>query len=95
LNDGETDFAVLATSLLAEVSEDVIRKAASLQNAKAVVALAWKAGLSMRLATRLQMNLAKIPPSGVLRATASDGYPISPEEMNWQLEFIAGMTDKA
>ena len=95
LNDGETDFAVLATSLLAEVSEDVIRKAASLQNAKAVVALAWKAGLSMRLATRLQMNLAKIPRSGVLRATASDGYPISPEEMNWQLEFIAGMTDKA
>jgi hypothetical protein len=26
-----------------------------------------------------------------MRATASDGYPISPEEMTWQLEFIAGM----
>ncbi len=93
LNDGETDFVVVATSGLAGVPEDVIRKAASLQNAKALVALAWKAGLSMRLAMRLQMNLAKIPPSGVLRATASDGYPISPEEMTWQLEFIAGMTD--
>lgn len=93
LNDGETEFVVIATASLAGVSEDVVRKAASLQNAKAIVALAWKAGLSMRLATRLQMNLAKIPPSGVLRATASDGYPISPEEMTWQLEFIAGMTD--
>ncbi len=93
LNDGETDFVVAATSALAGVPEDVIRRAASLQNAKAIVALAWKAGLSMRLATRLQMNLAKIPPSGVLRATASDGYPIPPEEMTWQLEFIAGMTD--
>jgi len=91
LNDGETDFVITAMSLLAEVSPDVVRKAASLQNAKALVALAWKAGLSMRLATRLQMNLAKIPPSGVMRATASDGYPISPEEMTWQLEFIAGM----
>ena len=91
LNDGETDFVVTAMSLLAEVSPDVVRKAASLQNAKALVALTWKAGLSMRLATRLQMDLAKIPPSGVLRATASDGYPISPEEMTWQLEFIAGM----
>jgi len=29
----------------------------------------------------------------LLRATASDGYPIPPEEMTWQLEFIAGMTD--
>ena len=93
LNDGETDFVVIATASLAEVHEDVVRKAASLQNAKALVALAWKAGLSMRLATRLQMNLAKIPPSGVLRATASDGYPISPEEMTWQLDFVAGMTD--
>ncbi|MBO6784361.1 MAG: DUF2336 domain-containing protein [Alphaproteobacteria bacterium] len=93
LNDGQTGFVVVAVSSLAGVSEEVIRKAASLQNAKAIVALAWKAGLSMRLATRLQMNLAKIPPSGILRATASDGYPISPEEMTWQLEFIAGMTD--
>jgi hypothetical protein len=93
LNDGETEFVIIATASLAGVHEDVVRKAASLQNAKALVALAWKAGLSMRLATRLQMNLAKIPPSGVLRATASDGYPISPEEMTWQLEFIAGMTD--
>lgn len=93
LNDGETEFVIIATASLAGVHEDVVRKAASLQNAKALVALAWKAGLSMRLATRLQINLAKISPSGVLRATASDGYPISPEEMTWQLEFIAGMTD--
>lgn len=93
LNDGETDFVVAAISLLASVPEQVVLKAASLQNAKALMALAWKAGLSMRLATRLQMHLAKIPPSGVLRATASDGYPIAPEEMTWQLEFIAGMAD--
>ncbi|MBT4907608.1 MAG: DUF2336 domain-containing protein [Rhodospirillaceae bacterium] len=93
INDGETDFVIAAISLLADVPKGVVRKAASLQNAKALVALAWKAGLTMRLATRLQMNLAKIPPSGVLRATASDGYPISPEEMNWQLEFVAGMAD--
>lgn len=93
LNDGETDFVVKAISLLADVPEAVVQKASSLQNAKAVVALAWKAGLSMRLATRLQMHMAKIPPSGVLRATASDGYPITSEEMTWQLEFIAGMAD--
>lgn len=93
LNDGETDFVIAAIALLADVPKSVVLKAASLQNAKALVALAWKSGLTMRLATRLQMNLAKIPPSGVLRATASDGYPISPEEMTWQLEFVAGMAD--
>lgn len=94
LNDGETDFVVAAIALLAGVAQDVVVKAASLQNAKVIVALSWKAGFSMRLATRLQMHLAKIPPSGVLRATASDGYPISPEEMTWQLEFISGSVDE-
>lgn len=89
LADGQSDFVVSAVALLAEVGEEVVRKVVSLQNAKAIVALAWKAGLTMRLATRLQMHLAGIPPSGVLRATASDGYPMSPEEMTWQLEFVA------
>ena len=31
----------------------------------------------MRLATRVQMQLANIPPSEVLRATASDDFPLS------------------
>lgn len=92
LSAGQKYFVVFALSLMTGVPDAVVKKAISLQNAKAIVALAWKAGFSMRLAARLQMQLASIPPSGVLRATVSDGYPLSDEEMNWQLEFVAGMS---
>ena len=92
LSGGNKTFVIIALSQLANVPDSVINKAVSLQNAKAIVALAWKAGFSMRLAARLQMQVASIPPSGVLRATTADDYPLSEEEMNWQLEFVAGMS---
>jgi uncharacterized protein (DUF2336 family) len=92
LSNGQKPFVIVALSLLAGVPDSVVKKAISLQNAKAIVALAWKAGFSMRLAARLQMQVASIPPSGVLRATGTDSYPLSEEEMNWQLEFVAGMS---
>lgn len=92
LSSGQKSFVVASLSLLAGVPDGVVKKAISLQNAKAIVALAWKAGFSMRLAARLQMQVASIPPSGVLRASGSDSYPLSEEEMNWQLEFVAGMS---
>jgi uncharacterized protein (DUF2336 family) len=92
LSGGHKGFVILAMSMLTGAPEPVVRKAVSLQNTKAIVALTWKAGFSMRLASRLQMQLAGIPPSNVLRATESDGYPLSEEEMDWQLEFVAGMS---
>lgn len=92
LSSGQKTFVETALCLLADVPNTVVRKAVSLQNAKAIVALAWKAGFSMRLAVRLQMQIASIPPSGVLRPTGADDFPLSDEEMNWQLEFVAGMS---
>jgi hypothetical protein len=92
LGKGQKAFVIVALGILAGVPQTVVKKAVALQNAKAIVALAWKAGFSMRLAARLQMQIASIPPSGVLRASGTDSYPLSAEEMNWQLEFVAGMS---
>ena len=69
----------------------VVSRAISMRTSKGIIALCWKAELSMRLATRVQMHLANIPPRDVLRATASDEYPLSQDEMRWQLEFISGL----
>ena len=69
----------------------MVEKAATLQNGKALVALAWKAGFSMALAVRLQTQLAGIPPSGVLAEVEGRDWPLSQDEMDWQIEFVAGM----
>lgn len=61
------------------------------QSAKGVTALAWKAGLPVRLAVQLQLRIAGISPRNTLNPREGLLYPLSDEEMNWQIEFFAGM----
>lgn len=61
------------------------------RSAKGVTALAWKAGLPMRLAVQLQLRLAGISPRAALNPREGVHYPLSEEEMSWQIEFFAGM----
>ena len=91
LASGGQEFVTYAIALMSKTPVDVVSRALSMRSAKAIVALCWKADLSMRLATRVQMHLANIPPNDVLRATASDKYPLSNDEMRWQLEFVSGL----
>ena len=58
-------------------------------SAKGIVSLAWKSGLSMKLAEQLQLRLARIAPNGVLKAAKGNNYPMSDDDMDWQLEFFA------
>ncbi|NNE83669.1 MAG: DUF2336 domain-containing protein [Alphaproteobacteria bacterium] len=92
LASGGQEFVTYAIALKSKTPVDVVSRAVSMRSGKAIVALCWKADLSMRLATRIQMHLAHIPPSDVLRATASDDFPLSHDEMRWQLEFMSGLT---
>lgn len=91
LASGGQEFVIDAIALVSKTPTDVVARAVSMRSSKAIVALCWKAEMSMRLATRIQMQLAKIPPRDVLRATASDEFPLSVDEMQWQLEFISGL----
>ena len=61
------------------------------QSAKGVTALAWKAGLPVRLAVQLQLRIAGIAPRAALNPREGMLYPLSEDEMTWQLEFFAGM----
>ncbi len=57
-------------------------------SAKGVTALAWKADLGMRVATQLQLHMGGISPSDVLHARGGVDYPLTPDEMDWQLGFF-------
>jgi uncharacterized protein (DUF2336 family) len=78
--------ALLATA--AGVPITVVDRAVSLRSAKGLVSLAWKAGFSIEIARSLQTVLAHLLPSAVLSAGADGGYPLSPDEMRWQVDFL-------
>ncbi len=87
---GKRDFVRHALALMARVEIDFIDRVLQGHSAKGITALAWKAGCSMRVAMQLQTNMGGIPPAKALHARNGE-FPLSPEEMEWQLDFFASL----
>jgi uncharacterized protein (DUF2336 family) len=83
-------FLRAALALRAELPLAVVDAIAATHSAKALTALAWKAGLSMAGAARVQAFLGRIPPGHRLRPLPDGSYPLSPSTMTWQIEFFGG-----
>lgn len=88
---GRRDFVRHALALMAEVKVDYIDRVLHGHSAKGITALAWKAGCSMRVAMQLQTNMGGIPPAKALHARDGSDFPLSAEEMEWQLDFFASL----
>jgi uncharacterized protein (DUF2336 family) len=91
LNGGDRDIVRHGLALRADLPLSLVDHILSAHSAKGVTALAWKAGCSMRFASQLQLRLGGIVPSQVLNPRAGTDYPLTPEEMDWQLDFFQSL----
>jgi len=92
LTSGEMELVACALAVRADVSVERVNKIIATQSAKGMVALSWKAHFDMSAAVVLQTKLAKVAPADTLRPrSGSSGFPMTEEEMLWQLEFFAAM----
>ena len=86
-----TNKMISAKAMLAVkagVALPVVERACDLRSAKAIVSLAWKAGLSPQTAVVLQTMLAHLAAAQTLRPGRVGGFPLSEDEMRWQLSFL-------
>jgi len=90
VSSGDRAFVDAALAVLSELPLPVVREIVASGSAKAVTSLAWRAGLKMRFAVELQMRHAGILPRSVLYAHNGFDYPLSEEDMQWQIEFFGG-----
>ncbi len=88
LRSGDVRRASTLLAVAASVPLAVVDRAASLRSAKALVSLVWKAGFSMRASGPVQTVLGQLEPCATMAPTASGGYPLTPEELGWQLDFL-------
>lgn len=84
----EHDFVIYALSLKTGLDETMVRHILDTKSAKAATAMVWKAGLGMRLALEVQKQLLKLAPRDLLCPRAGSDYPLSEEDMTWQIEFF-------
>ncbi|MDH3240946.1 MAG: DUF2336 domain-containing protein [Alphaproteobacteria bacterium] len=90
LSSGNRAFVVHALALMAGMPPSLVTRIVDARSAKAITSLAWKAGLRMRFAIKLQARLANVPPREILQAKDGVDFPLSEEDMTWQLDFYAG-----
>ncbi len=93
LNVNDHAFVLTALTVRAELPVEVVQKVFSSCSAKGLVAVAWRGGLSMKLAVAIQQRMARIPPAEVLGPVQGANYPLGEEEMRWHLEFFSNLSD--
>jgi uncharacterized protein (DUF2336 family) len=92
LHQGDRSFVRAALSVLSDLPVEGVDRVLAAHSAKGIVALAWKAGLAMPTAVRLQIVLGHIVQPALVKPRVDGGYPMSEEAMRWQLEFLTGET---
>ena len=84
----QKDTVTRALSVLAKVDETVARRILDSGSAKAVTALCWRAGLSMRIAFKLQNSIMRLKGHDLLPARGGVDFPMTEDEMRWHLGYF-------
>lgn len=85
---GDKDFVYAALARLAGTSAKIVENIFSMQAGKPIVALSWKAGLSMRTAYLLEKEMGRLQPKELVHPKDGTDYPMSRDELLWHLEFL-------
>ena len=87
LSWNEVGFVRAALALRAGAPVQAVGLVLDSGNPRAVTALVWRAGFSMRCAMQVQARAAGIPPHAMLNARQGTDFPLPPVEMARQLEL--------
>jgi uncharacterized protein (DUF2336 family) len=85
---GRRDIVIESLALLTHAERPAIEKIFSSRSAKALTALAWKAGLTMRISFKIQTMLLKLHADELLPARAGVSFPLGEDEMRWHLSYF-------
>ncbi|HEX2943643.1 MAG TPA: DUF2336 domain-containing protein [Rhodopila sp.] len=91
LNAMRDHALVLATAMFAvraDVPVSIVEQCFAMRNARAIVALAWKAGMAMQTAVVIQAALARLPPDGIIRSGVDGTFPFREQEMRQKLTLL-------
>jgi len=85
---GKREVVILALAKLARLSAATVRRMLLTRSAKPITALVWRAGLTMRVAFKIQRFIMKLPADELLPARNGTRYPLTDDEMRWHLSYF-------
>lgn len=91
LRAAEAGDAIACREMLirhADVPPEIVDRAMTARNAKALMSLCWRAGLSPRCAAVAQAILARLAPDEVIHAAPDGAWPLALAEMRWHVDML-------
>ena len=88
LDMADDEFVISALALRAKIPRVNAKRILESRSPRTVTALCWKAGHSMRFALEVQKRISQIPPNQLLYAHEGIEFPMSADEMEFQLELV-------
>jgi uncharacterized protein (DUF2336 family) len=88
VESGKRENVIVALAFLARTTPEVVRRIFQAASAKPATALVWHAGLSMRVAFKIQTFVLRLHASELLPARDGIRFPLSDDEMRWHLNYF-------
>jgi len=85
---GDKPALIRALSMLGNAPPATVREILDLGSASPIIALVWKAGLSMRVAYLIQSAVMHLSPAECIPAREGKYFPFNEEQMGWQLDVF-------
>ena len=82
------EFVYAGLAKLSGIHPLIVKKMLRSGSAKAIVALCFQAKVPMRICIELQKTIGKLQPRELMYARGGTDYPLTPDEIKWQLEFF-------
>ena len=83
-------YVICALAVLSRIPKETVKRIIRSESGRAITALAWEAGLSMRTAMALQMKIGRVHHAKMVNARGGKDYPIPEAEMQTYLEIFTG-----
>lgn len=88
VQQGRREIVIAALSLLSDVPSEMVHRIFQSGSAKAVTALVWRAGLTMRAAFKIQSYMLRLPARELVPARQGVHFPLTEDEMRWHLSYF-------
>lgn len=86
--DNRRELLIQCLAVMSNLDAATVKQVVLSKSGRAVTALCWKAGLSMRTAYEVQTKFALVPTAQLLHAKDGTKYPIKEDELEWHLSYF-------
>lgn len=86
--ENRRELLIQCLAVMADMTAGSVRQVIQSKSGRAVTALCWKAGLTMRTAYETQTRFALVPTAQLLHAKHGTKYPIKDDELEWHLSYF-------